>query len=213
MSKVRINDLAKELEIKSRAILEILPELGVARGKTHSSSLEADEADQVRARFSADARPSSNAAASPARHGAAAIVPKIDLSHISKPGDVLKAILAKKNEEEQEARHARVPAKPAAPPEPPAQPEVRTAPAAPPAAAAARPGPRKIVPQPRQAAPIVAPPAAPPAIASRPPSGPGCRRAPRRCSRAASGWRRRQAARGSSCTRGEASPREAVCGS
>ena len=39
-----------------------------------------------------------------ARHGAQAIVPKIDLSHISKPGDVLKAILAKKKEEEEEAR-------------------------------------------------------------------------------------------------------------
>ena len=173
MSKVRINDLAKELEIKSRAILDILPELGVAAGKTHSSSLEGDEAEKVRARFSSELRPASNAGASLARHGAPAIVPKIDLSHISKPGDVLKAIQAKKKEEEQEARHARVPAKPAAPPEPPAAPEVRTAPAAPPAAAAApaRPEPRKIVPQPRQAPPIVAPPAAPPAIASHPPSG------------------------------------------
>ena len=161
MSKVRINDLAKELEIKSRAILDILPELGVAAGKTHSSSLEGDEAEKVRARFSSELRPASNAGASLARHGAPAIVPKIDLSHISKPGDVLKAIQAKKKEEEQEARHARVPAKPAAPPEPPAAPEVRTAPAAPPAAAAApaRPEPRKIVPQPRQAPPIVAPPA------------------------------------------------------
>ena len=33
MSKVRINDLAKELEVKSRAILDILPELGVRAGK------------------------------------------------------------------------------------------------------------------------------------------------------------------------------------
>ena len=40
MSKVRINDLASELEVKSRAILDVLPELGVPAGKTHSSSLE-----------------------------------------------------------------------------------------------------------------------------------------------------------------------------
>src|SRR5579863_4066531 len=170
MSKVRINDLAKELEIKSRAILDILPELGVEGGKTHSSSLEGDEADKVRAHFADGSRPASGTGAA-ARQGAAGIVPKIDLSHISKPGDVMKAILAKKKEEEEGARPVRVPAKP----EPPAQPVVRTAPAAPaatPAATAppARPEPRKIVPQPRQAPPIIAPPPAAPAIASRPPA-------------------------------------------
>ena len=37
------------------------------------------------------------------------ITPKIDLSHVSKPGDVMKAILAKKQEEEAEARRSHVP--------------------------------------------------------------------------------------------------------
>ncbi|MGB8844124.1 MAG: translation initiation factor IF-2 N-terminal domain-containing protein, partial [Terracidiphilus sp.] len=171
MSKVRINDLAKELEVKSRAILDILPELGVPAGKTHSSSLEGDEAEKVRARLGPDSRQAAHGSAS-GRQSAASVVPKIDLSHISKPGDVLKAILAKKQEEEAEARHGRVPAKPAAPPAQPAKPVVHAAPAAPPIAATpARPEPRKIVPQPRQAAPIVATPTAPPAIASRPPTG------------------------------------------
>src|SRR5208283_5244586 len=158
MSKVRINDLAKELEVKSRAILDILSELGVPAGKTHSSSLEGDEADKVRAHFTHESRPSSHAAGASTRLGAPIIVPKIDLSHISKPGDVLKAVLAKKKEEE-EAHHARMPAKPAAPPAQPAKPVVHAAPAAPPVAVAApaRPEPRKIVPQPRQAPPIVAP--------------------------------------------------------
>ena len=55
MSKVRINDLARELEVKPRAILDILPELGVTSVKTHSSSLELDEAEKVRARFAQDA--------------------------------------------------------------------------------------------------------------------------------------------------------------
>ena len=113
MSKVRINDLAKELEVKSRAILDVLPELGVSSGKTHSSSLELDEAEKVRAHFARESK--SRCRTQAARIGSprrGAIVPKIDLSHISKPGDVMKAILAKKKEEEEEARHARVPAKP-----------------------------------------------------------------------------------------------------
>src|ERR1700691_1549386 len=153
MSKVRINDLAKELEVKSRAILDILSELGVPAGKTHSSSLEGDEADRVRAHFTQESRSGSHGAGASNRHGAPSVVPKIDLSHISKPGDVMKAILAKKKEEEEEAHPVRVPAKPAAPTVEPSKPAVRPAAAAPPVAAAvpARPEPRKIVPQPRQA--------------------------------------------------------------
>ena len=63
MSKVRINDLAKELEVKSRAILDVLPELGVSAGKTHSSSLELDEAEKVRAHFAREARHTTHAGA------------------------------------------------------------------------------------------------------------------------------------------------------
>ena len=40
MSKIRINDLARELEVKSKAILDVLVEAGVTEKKTHSSSLE-----------------------------------------------------------------------------------------------------------------------------------------------------------------------------
>ena len=50
MSKVRINDLARELEVKSRQILDVLAELGIGAGKTHSSSLEEDEAEKVQSR-------------------------------------------------------------------------------------------------------------------------------------------------------------------
>src|ERR1700679_3613680 len=42
MGKIRINELARELEVKAHEILEKLPELGVADKKTHSSSLEDD---------------------------------------------------------------------------------------------------------------------------------------------------------------------------
>jgi translation initiation factor IF-2 len=48
MSKIRINELARELEVKPHIILELLPELGVAEKKTHSSSIDEDVALQVR---------------------------------------------------------------------------------------------------------------------------------------------------------------------
>ena len=48
MSKVRINDLARELEVKSKAILDALAHVGVTEKKTHSSSLEEHEAEKVR---------------------------------------------------------------------------------------------------------------------------------------------------------------------
>ena len=179
MSKVRINDLAREMEVKSRQVLDILAELGLATGKTHSSSLESDEADKVRAHFERGSR-SANPAGTQASRAPQGITPKIDLSHISKPGDVLKAILAKKQEEEEEARQSRMPqrhpvAKPAEAPAPPAPPVVSVArpPAAPP-----KPEPRKIVPLPRSAPPIVVRPPAPPAIATRPPANPVVAKAP-----------------------------------
>src|SRR6201988_3081077 len=97
MSKVRINDLARELEVKSKAILDALPLVGVTEKKTHSSSLEEHEAEKVRAhiRGSAEAQTSSARSARPLR-GEEEIKTKIDLSHISRPGDVLKAITQKK---------------------------------------------------------------------------------------------------------------------
>ena len=170
MSKVRINDLAREMEVKSRQVLDVLAELGLGAGKTHSSSLEEDEADKVRAHFKRAAKTASQASA-PSSRAPQPIAPKIDLSHISKPGDVLKAVMAKKQEEEAEARKSRLPLKKAAAaPEPaPARPASPSVVAVKPSAAPAKGEPRKIVPQPRSAPPIVAP-SAPPAIATRPPS-------------------------------------------
>ena len=97
MSKVRINDLARELEVKSKAILDALPIVGVTEKKTHSSSLEEHEAEKVRAhiRGSSEAQSPSARSARPLR-GEEEIKTKIDLSHISRPGDVLKAITQKK---------------------------------------------------------------------------------------------------------------------
>src|ERR1700728_1372238 len=110
MSKVRINDLARELGVKSRQILDVLAELGMGAGKTHSSSLEEDEAEKGPAQLTNGSRAGGHAGSS---RGAQSIAPKIDLSHVSKPGDVMKAILAKKQEDEAEAHRPHLPARPA----------------------------------------------------------------------------------------------------
>lgn len=52
MGNIRINVLARELEMKSHLILEYLEVLGVER-KSHSSALDDDIADQVWAHFRA----------------------------------------------------------------------------------------------------------------------------------------------------------------
>src|ERR1700682_555651 len=51
MSKIRINELARELEVKPNVLLELLPELGVADKKTHSSSLDDEVALELRRRL------------------------------------------------------------------------------------------------------------------------------------------------------------------
>ncbi len=197
MSKVRINDLARELEVKSKSILDALTAVGVTEKKTHSSSIEEDEAEKVREYFS-------SRGPRPARASQAETRPRFDLSHVSKPGDALKAILERK-QAEQAAKTARVvrpavtvanpvsrppvvarpasatvaagssaaarPAdtKPASPISKPAAPSA-PAPSAPASvAASAAPAPRRIVPIPRPATPNFV---VPPAIASRPVAGP-----------------------------------------
>jgi translation initiation factor IF-2 len=106
--KIRINDLARELEVKSKQILDVLIKVGVTEKKTHSSSVEADEAEKVRKYFH-------DASGSHARHrtGGEEFRPKIDLSKISKPGDALKAILARRD---QAADAAAAPTRPPVPP-------------------------------------------------------------------------------------------------
>src|SRR5256885_1562374 len=97
MSKIRINDLARELEVKSKPILDVLPEIGVTEKKTHSSSLEEHEAEKLRAHLRGGSEASvTSKPARPSRDGDE-IKTKIDLSHISKPGDVLRQSSANSN--------------------------------------------------------------------------------------------------------------------
>src|ERR1039458_2027143 len=154
MSKVRINDLARELEVKSRAILDTLPLVGVTEKKTHSSSLEEHEAEKVRVYIRSAAEGSSSAGKPSARalRGEEEIKTKIDLSHISRPGDVLKAITQQKEAVAPPVAPRAVP--PPVTHAPVAQPSVEKPAAAPLAA----------VSHPTTVAPPVAKPAAPPAV-------------------------------------------------
>jgi translation initiation factor IF-2 len=50
MSKIRINELARQLEIPSHEIIDMLPGLGVTEKKTHSSSIDEPVAEEIRRR-------------------------------------------------------------------------------------------------------------------------------------------------------------------
>ncbi|HEX4488203.1 MAG TPA: translation initiation factor IF-2 [Terriglobales bacterium] len=183
MSKIRINDLARELEVKSRAILDALTAVGVTEKKTHSSSIEEHEAAKVRAHFRSSSESQvSNKSARSSRVEPDEIKTKIDLSHISKPGDVLKAIISK----QQPAAPVTPPPAPPRPTLPPVTVEVKTAAPAPtatvtptapkPPAAPPPPAPRMILPHtgPRPVNVVPPPPAppqpqAPPPVAVQPP--------------------------------------------
>ena len=174
MSKVRINDLARELEVKSKAILDVLPEVGVTEKKTHSSSLEDYEAEKVRTHFRASGEgPGASKAARPSRPDPDGIKTKIDLSHISKPGDVLKAIIGKQQQVATPVPPPPPPPRPVAPPpaheSKPAVPPVQK-PAAPVAAPPITATPRPSIPAtpPKPASPVTA--VAPPIVPPTPPT-------------------------------------------
>jgi len=168
MSKVRINDLARELEVKSKAILDVLLEVGVTEKKTHSSSLEDFEAEKVRVHFRASAEAAPSARSARTLRGDEEIKTKIDLSHISRPGDVLKAITQRK--ETIAAPPARPQAPAAHPPAPvPAPPAVISRPAFAPTAVVKPAAPPVVAPSPVATQPLVAqPPAAAPVAPVRP---------------------------------------------
>src|SRR3974377_370740 len=164
MSKVRINDLARELEVKSKAILDVLPIVGVTEKKTHSSSLEEHEAERVRKHLRASSEEGgATATSSRANRGEDEIKTKIDLSHISRPGDVLRAITQQK----EAAVHP--PARPEPKPAVPVPPLLPPVPATPPAPPALAPNPPVKPPAPRLVTPESVAASRPPAAVVTPP--------------------------------------------
>src|SRR5207248_11632248 len=55
MINIRINELARQLEVKSREVIDKLHELGIAEKVTHSSSIDEDVADQLRRYYRGEA--------------------------------------------------------------------------------------------------------------------------------------------------------------
>ncbi len=80
MGGIRINELARELEVKSRAILECLPAVGITEKKSHSSSLDEEAADKVRAYFRGErvSAPAAPKAAAPSPSKVEAAPPEAD---------------------------------------------------------------------------------------------------------------------------------------
>ena len=177
MSKIRINDLARELEVKSKAILDVLPVVGVTEKKTHSSSLEEHEAELVRKHLRArsDAATAGGKTARGA-HGEDEIKTKIDLSHISRPGDVLRAITQQKEAAEHPPARPAAKAPVAAPPAIQAKAEVIAPPVAPPKPAP--PKPEVEPPAPRLVTPASVAAQRPPAVVVVPPKAPAAPPAP-----------------------------------
>ena len=62
-NQVRINELARELEVKAKAIIDLLPGFGVTEKKTHSSSIPVDVATKVRAAIQGQAQAEADAEA------------------------------------------------------------------------------------------------------------------------------------------------------
>jgi translation initiation factor IF-2 len=169
--KIRINDLARELEVKSREILDVLTTVGVTEKKTHSSSLEEHEAELVRKHLRSRSESGSSAARSArtAVHGEEEIKTKIDLSHISRPGDVLRAITQQK----EAAEHP--PARPVAKPSVAAKPPVTAPPVEAKAEAPAAVAPPKVAPgapPPKLVTPASVAALRPPAVVVIPPKAP-----------------------------------------
>jgi len=73
MSKIRINELARELEVKPNKIIDLLPELGVSEKKTHSSSIDEDVALEIRRRFTGESAEEEESPGAPAVEASVAV--------------------------------------------------------------------------------------------------------------------------------------------
>ena len=172
-SQVRINELARELEVKAKAIIDLLAGFGVTEKKTHSSSITEEVAEKVRHHLKgvADAEAAAEADRE-AREAAAKVAQRRPAPAAHPPQAAHPAPAAAKPPVHAPAAPAAAPVTaPAAAPKPaPAAPV-----AAPPAPAA--PVAKPVVPQPPSAAPsapVAAKPAAPvaPATSSAAPAVP-----------------------------------------
>src|SRR5258708_600332 len=68
VTHTRVTDLARELEVKAKTVIDLLPLYGVTEKKTHSSSIPVEVAEKIRQTILAGSRtpPASAVAAKPA---------------------------------------------------------------------------------------------------------------------------------------------------
>src|SRR5438876_6803334 len=142
-NQVRINELARELEVKAKAIIDLLPGYGVTEKKTHSSSIPEDVAEKVRKKIlgAAEEEAQAEAAAKTEKEAKEAAAKAARMKPAAAPAPAQASV----------APSAVKPSAPAQPAAPVAKP---SAPAAPTTAAPAAP---------KAPAPTVVPPAAKPA--------------------------------------------------
>src|ERR1700692_4538333 len=91
-NQIRINELARELEVKAKIIIDYLPEAGVTEKKTHSSSIDVDAAVRVRKHFrdlaEAEEAAEKNAAAEKLAKEAAAKAARMRTAAVAPPAPV-----------------------------------------------------------------------------------------------------------------------------
>jgi translation initiation factor IF-2 len=190
--QIRINELARELEVKAKAILDYLPDAGVTEKKTHSSSIDLSAAVKVREHFhqlaDAEAAAEAKAIADKAAKDAAAkaarmrpATPAAPPAVHAVPGVAAPKIVAPAGAAPAAAPVAKVAAPPAAAAPATAAPAAKTAVA--PATVAAKPAtPTTIPTKPVAPSTVAAKPAAPGTVAAKPAAAPG--RAPAAAARA-----------------------------
>src|SRR5271157_3980876 len=173
-SQVRINELARELEVKAKAIIDLLPGFGVTEKKTHSSSITVEVAEKVRHHLKgiADAEAAAEAERA-AKEAAAKAAQRRPALHAATPAPAKPAVpvagvpAAHAPVAHPPAAHPAAPVAPKAVPPTPAAAPAPAAPVARPAAPTAVPGPAAVKP----AEPAVVPPpaAAPKQTPAHPP--------------------------------------------
>ncbi|MGA2301719.1 MAG: translation initiation factor IF-2 [Candidatus Acidiferrum sp.] len=155
-SQVRINELARELEVKAKAIIDLLAGFGVTEKKTHSSSITVEVAEKVRHHLKgvADAEAAADAERA-AKESAAKAAQRRPVLHAATAAPAKPVVpVAGAPAAHAPAAHAPAahPAAPAAPKAVPTTPAAAPAPAAPvarpaaPAAPTAAPGPVAVKP-------------------------------------------------------------------
>src|SRR6266566_2766053 len=170
-SQVRINELARELEVKAKAIIDVLPEVGLTEKKTHSSSVPVEIAEKVRQHFHsiAEAEAAAEAAAKAEKEArdaaakAARMKPAASPAPAARPAAPAPAGVA--------AAKPAGPARPITPPAAAAKPAAPAGPARPAASPSAPTIPASVKPAQPPATPAAQPSVARPAAAPARPGG------------------------------------------